>query len=371
MAIKPVLDEQSLVAKFDGLGIRPTCKLMVHASLSALGVVEGGAQTVVAALSAAVGPEGAVLMPAFRGAIRSPLYALRECQSVCPQDLCPSQETGDTGAVGEALRLHPGSVRSCNPTHTWAGIGDTAPSLLQGHRHSLTPCGTDSPFFRLMECDGSVLLLGVGIEAFTNVHAVEDARNVPYLSAYDTERRHATYTTSGRRLQYVYPSLLQAALRETGMLTSRKIGASMSHVMSARAFGSFLWLITEDDPWCLVLRPRGNRYQPFQDACAKIARMVSVWESAPDREAWRNLLEESRRVRQPVVFEPAEHPAVDCPAYRGIVRDYHRCAANDIPPWEKFEDYPRLEPGVATCGQCNWPAASGRARALESSSAEK
>ena len=147
-----------------------------------------------------------------------------------------------------------------------------------------------------MECDGTVLLLGVGIEAFTNVHAVEDARNVPYLSAYDSERRHATYTTSGRRLQYVYPSLLQAALRETGMLTSRKIGAGMSHVMNARALGSFLWLVTEDDPWCLVLRPRGDRYEPFQDACAKVARMVSVWEAARDREAWRSLLERIDRI---------------------------------------------------------------------------
>ena len=28
-------------------------------------------------------------------------------------------------------------------------------------------------------------------------------------------------------------------------------------------------------------------------------------------------------------------PATDCPAYRGVVRGFHRCAANDVPPWEK------------------------------------
>ena len=336
------------------LDLKPTCHLMVHVSLSALGMVEGGADTVVAALRRVVGAEGAVILPSFRDAIRSDYYALRECEGTCPQRFCPSQERGYTGAIGEAVREQPDAVRSCHPTHSWVGVGREATYLLEGHCHSLTPCGTDSPFFRLMQRDGHILLLGVGVKSATNIHAVEDARNLPYLAAVDPDRRHATYTTSGRRIQYLYPQLLDAALREAGLLRTGRVGASSSHVISARDLGSFLWVVTEDDPWCLVVRPRGNEYDPFADACLKTAAMARAWRRHPDCKAWRALLEASGPPRNPVAFKPATHPQLECPAYAGMKRAHHRCAANDLPPWEKFTDYPRGEPGVATCGQCNW-----------------
>lgn len=330
---------------------------MVHASLSALGVVQGGAAAVVAALREAAGADGAVIMPSFRDAIRSEHYALTHCEHCGPRDLCPSREPGFTGIIGEVLREQPDALRSCHPTHSWVGAGRDAAFLLEGHRHSPTPCGMDSPFFRLMQRDGVILLLGVGIDSLTNIHAVEDARNVPYLSAHDPARRHATYTAGGRRIQYVYPELLHAALRETGILRLARIGASVSAAIRARDLGTFLWQITEADPWCLVLRPHNDAYDPFTDACVKIGTMVGAWSARPDDDGWKHLLDESRTPRVPVLFNPSTGVATRCPAYRGVVRGYHRCAANDLPPWEKFEDYPRDEPGVATCDQCNWPDA--------------
>ena len=85
-------------------------------------------------------------------------------------------------------------------------------------------------------------------------------------------------------------------------------------------------------------------YQPASNA-----------DTSPDPDAWAKLLEASQKPRDPVMFEPSKAVADDCPAYRGVIRGHHRCAANDLPPWEKFEDYPRSEPGVATCDHCNWP----------------
>ena len=338
-----------------GLGAQPMSHLMVHASLSAFGRVQGGAATVVAALVAAAGDGGAVIVPSFRDAIRSDYYGMRECQAVCPQPLCPSRERGYTGAIGEALREQPGALRSCHPTHTWVGLGGDASFLLEGHGQSRTPCGRESPFFRLMERDGLALLLGVGVQSLTNIHAVEDARNVPYLSAVDAPRRHATYTTSGRRIQYRYSQLLHDALQECNLIRSAKIGMATCHALRARELGAFLWTVTEDDPWCLVLRPRGNRYDPAADAEAKTARMAVAWKSRPDVSLWRKLLAACQQLTAaPAGFSPSERPAADCPAYRGVIRGHHRCAANDLPPWEKFEDYSADEPGVATCDTCNW-----------------
>ena len=344
---------QGIAADLAGLGFAPTCHMMVHASLSALGPVAGGAATVVAAMRRCAGDQGAVIIPSFRDAIRSDHFALRACEAACPQTLCPSRERGFTGAVGEALREQPDAVRSCHPTHSWVGIGASAESLLAGHGRSLTPCGTDSPFMRLLARDGRLLMLGVGVQSLTNVHAVEDARNVPYLSAIEPRRRHATYTTSGRRMQYVTPQLLDAVLREAALLDSGRVGASVSHAIGARDLAAFLWVVTEDDPWCLVLRPRGRTADLFEDACLKAAAMARAWRRNPDRDAWQALLEASRSPRVPVLFEPSKSPKTDCPAYAGVIRDRHRCRANDLPPDERFEQFPG-EPGVATCDHCNW-----------------
>ena len=344
----------AIVQGLERLGLRPPCHLMVHASLSKFGQVADGATTVVAALRETAGADGAAIIPSFRDAIRSEHYALQQCRSNCPQTLCTSHERGYTGAIGEAVRQQPDAVRSCHPTHSWVGIGAGAAGLLDGHHVSRTPCGTESPYFRLMEQSGAILLLGVGVNSITNVHAVEDARNVPYLSAIDPPNRHATYTTSGRRIQYRFPEMLHTTLESAGILRATQIGAATCLAIDARGFGSFLWVVTEDDPWCLVLRPDGDTYEPEQDARRKTARMGEVWRRDADQDAWQQLLESSRRPREPVLFQPVATVHTDCPAYRGVVRSHHRCAANDIPPWESFDEYSFDEPGVATCGQCNW-----------------
>jgi aminoglycoside N3'-acetyltransferase len=348
------LSQHDLVAGLAKLGVEPTCHVMVHASLSKFGHVQGGAETVVAALRQAAGSEGAVIVPSFRDSIRSDYYGLRQCQISCPRALCTSTERGYTGKIGETVREEPDALRSCHPTHSWVGVGGDARFLLEGHQHSLTPCGTDSPFFRLMQRDGMVLLLGVGVNSITNIHAVEDARNVPYLSALDPPLRHATYTTSGRRIQYKETDALHAALKATGLLRSASIGAADCLAIGARDLGSFLSTATEDDPWCLVIRPGQHSYAPRDDAHAKTQRMAALWQEHPDRNAWQQLLAASRGQRQPVLFEPTDSPQVGCPAYCGVLRGYHRCAANDLPPWEGFDQFPADDPGVATCKQCNW-----------------
>lgn len=328
---------------------------MVHAALSRFGHVDGGSQTVVAALRDSAGIQGAVVVPSFRDSIRSVHYALRDCQDLCPQKLCPSRQRGYTGAIGEAAREQPDVIRSCHPTHSWVGVGDGARFLLEGHGSSPTPCGSESPFLRLLERDGVLLLLGVGVNALTNIHVVEDVQNVPYLSAIDPPRRHATYTTSGRRIQYRYPKLLHNAFVEANLIRSAQIGNATCHRIGARDLGAFLWVVTEDDPWCLVVRPKANTYDPDQDARHKTQRMVAAWQRNPDRMAWQQLLAASKRSVRPRMFQLAIRPSTNCPAYRGVVRGYHRCAANDLPPWERFEDYSTDEPGVATCAHCNWP----------------
>ena len=56
---------EKLIQDFTNLGIEKGDTLFIHSSFKSLGSVEGGAGTVIAALEAAVGQNGLILMPSF------------------------------------------------------------------------------------------------------------------------------------------------------------------------------------------------------------------------------------------------------------------------------------------------------------------
>jgi len=70
--------------------------------------------------------------------------------------------------------------RSLHPTHSVAGIGPMISALAKGHEDSVTPCGPDSPYYRLAELGGYVLLIGVGQDSNTTIHTCEELAEVPY-----------------------------------------------------------------------------------------------------------------------------------------------------------------------------------------------
>ena len=65
-------------------------------------------------------------------------------------------------------------LRSVHPTHPVAVWGARAEEMIAGHAACLTPCGAGSPFARLLEADGRILLLGTGISAMTFFHYAEE-----------------------------------------------------------------------------------------------------------------------------------------------------------------------------------------------------
>src|SRR6478672_9626519 len=101
-----------LVEGLRALGLRLGALVQVHSSLSRLGFVEGGAETVVDALLEAVGLAGTVMVPTFNHG-KADIYDPRTTPSI-------------SGAVTEALRKRPGAHRSIHPTHPYAAIGPDA-----------------------------------------------------------------------------------------------------------------------------------------------------------------------------------------------------------------------------------------------------
>ena len=65
----PPATRESLSAGLRSLGLEPGTVVLVHSSLSRLGNVRGGADTVVDVLLDAVSPGGTVLFPALTGSV--------------------------------------------------------------------------------------------------------------------------------------------------------------------------------------------------------------------------------------------------------------------------------------------------------------
>ena len=171
----------SLVEQFTALGLSAGQTILVHCSMSRMGWIAGGAETVVSALLSVLTPEGTLMMPTHSGSNSDPA---RWMAPPVPDSWWPvirehtpafnpvTTPTRGMGAVAELFRTWPGVMRSNHPTASFAATGLYAHKLVSDHR--LDAClGNGSPLSKLYDLDGSVLLLGVGHSNNTSLHLAE------------------------------------------------------------------------------------------------------------------------------------------------------------------------------------------------------
>ena len=150
------------------LGLRDRDIVMVHSSLDQFEGFHGKVTDIIESLQSVVGSKGTILMPTipFTGTAFEYIQRMK----VFDVAKTPSQ----MGMITEIFRRTPGVLRSVHPTHSVAAWGARADELLKDHSKAQTPCGIHSPYARLNQVDGKILLLGVGIEAMTFFHALEE-----------------------------------------------------------------------------------------------------------------------------------------------------------------------------------------------------
>ena len=163
-------------------GIQPGDHLMVHASLSKMGFIEGGADTVVDVLKEAVGTRGIVLMPT------SPIARL-QLDYVSYNPLFDVLNTPSAmGKISEVFRTSDGVVRSYHPTEPVAAWGEKAYEYIKDHTSKNTPYHWDSPYGKLIQHGGKILYIGVTLDnAGTHLHTLEDALDVGVPVYYSKE----------------------------------------------------------------------------------------------------------------------------------------------------------------------------------------
>lgn len=158
---------------------------MVHCRMSALGWVVGGAETVVHALLDALGPDGTLMAyTSWQDAPPDDLGGLDEetrriyIEEHPAYDPRVALSQRDHGRIPEALRTWPGARHSWHPEAGVAAVGPLADVLTAGHPYD-DAYGTGTPYARLVELGGQVVVLGAPLETVTLVHHAEAIAEVP------------------------------------------------------------------------------------------------------------------------------------------------------------------------------------------------
>jgi aminoglycoside N3'-acetyltransferase len=173
-----------LAADLGRLGVAAGDVLMVHASLRAVGPVADGAAGVVAALEAAVGPAGTLVMMLgarddwdWVNARPEPERAsLLAPAPVFDKDTTPADP--DVGVLAEVFRRTPGTVVNDHPDGRFGARGRLAADLLADVPWD-DYYGPGSPLERLVRAGGRVLRLGADLDTVTLLHLAEYLADVP------------------------------------------------------------------------------------------------------------------------------------------------------------------------------------------------
>lgn len=200
------ITKTSLISDLQAIGLNAGQIVLVHSSMSKIGWISGGAQTVIDALLSVLGEDGTLMMPTHSAQNTNPAnwqrppvpeswwQTIRENRPAYDPAITPTREMG---AIPELFRTYPNVKRSAHPIGSFAAMGQHAEQLIANHHSLAAMFGEESPIGKLYELDGWVLLLGVGHGNNTSIHLAEyraDFPNKKYINdgcamMVDGERR--------------------------------------------------------------------------------------------------------------------------------------------------------------------------------------
>lgn len=167
------ITRSSLCEDLRRLGVTAGSVVMVHAGLRQMGRVIGGANTVVQALVDVLGPEGTLVAYVDF----EPFYE-DDDDEIPVFDKATAPAARDHGVLHETIRNWPGTVRSDHPDAGVAALGRRAEWIVAPHPFQYG-YGEGTPFERVVEADGKVLMLGAPLDTITLLHYAEHRARIP------------------------------------------------------------------------------------------------------------------------------------------------------------------------------------------------
>jgi aminoglycoside N3'-acetyltransferase len=162
------------------LGLQRGDIVNLHSAMKSIGYVEGGATTVIEAITDVITSSGTLMVPAF--SMKKTIY--KTCLD--KTYLFDIRSAGThLGAIPSAFLELPGIHRSIHPTHSVAAIGKQAAYITEAHHLGGSIFGADSPWGRLMQLDGKLLTIGLRMGRNTISHVIEERDDFPVPTRMD------------------------------------------------------------------------------------------------------------------------------------------------------------------------------------------
>ena len=239
---------QSLTDDLVRAGFQRTDTVLVHSSMKSIGKVEGGADTVLDVLSDYFGKEGLLVFPTGSW---SSVDAEHPVFNVNTTETC-------IGLLPRMFRVRPGVIRSLHPTHSVAALGKDAAAFTAGHECFDTPCDRKSPWGRLADRHGKIMMIGCSIKSNTFLHGVEQW-NVPreivfapqqqlLYSEDATGRRVAVPSWRHKDAHSAYYDRPEAMYRQSGILRDRRFGDAVCHIFDCEKLAALVSEILAFNP---------------------------------------------------------------------------------------------------------------------------
>lgn len=263
MEEKKSLTAAGLVASLREVGVREGDILVVHSSMSGLGYLQGGAETVLNALLEAVGETGTILAPSFTRPYISfggDIYTGNSrYRPFDPKDI----ENIHTGALPKAMLHRPDMHRSAHATHSWVALGAQAKECTERQGMLDNPTDVGCPLEEAMKRGGKVLFLGCTTDSNTFLHYVETIADVPYLTSallrYKTDKgdlrtalieKHLPGDRSFYRKGKYYEEAVERGLR----IQTHPYGMATLHLMDLQQLYDITMDMLKDDPLALLCK---------------------------------------------------------------------------------------------------------------------
>lgn len=223
--MEKVITKDEIKKGLKKLGLKKGNVVLVHSSLSSLGKVEGGSETVIQALIETVGKKGTVMMP----------YPLGKA------------------TIAKVFSSMPGVYKSIHPIHSVYAMGAKARYLTKDHDKMPTACGKGTPFGKLVDLGGYILLIGVDQDRSTTLHTAEDYADLPYLSEAEfkyidesgNERTLVLKRFPGPHRNFIE---MDRVFREKRIMKIERIGNAMVRFIDAKKMIKVCLEVLKKDP---------------------------------------------------------------------------------------------------------------------------
>ena len=171
--------KDGLIKDIENMGLDPNGALLIHSSMKSIGLVDGGADTVLDALSEYM----------KNGLLIFPTHTWRQIgKEIFTFDSRNLPSCG--GILPEIFRHRSGVIRSLHPTHSVAALGHDAASYTAGEETRTTPCPREGCWGKLLDMDAEILFLGCTLRSNTFIHGVEEWEGIS--DRLDSEPQHIT-----------------------------------------------------------------------------------------------------------------------------------------------------------------------------------